>query len=272
MLHPVSPNALLRIAHSSQCTLLSLRASISSAHYHHAHNTFRHTSPPSRQLHDHPAAHDPRDQQASSPPPISTVNDAEIAHFSRLSALWWDERGEFALLHKMNPHRVRFIREKVLEVQRDERPYSGLGAATTTPLLECSRVLEGMDVLDVGCGGGILSEVRLFLFSLPASNEPNKSPSTFPPSLAPSQGRTRFSEFVIDYSFRVSRVSGQTRSPSTRRRRISASRRATLNRTRASQRYRSAMRRLRCSYRRRSGSISFARWRSLSMWTTRLRS
>lgn len=165
MLHPLN-NALLRIAHSSQSTLLPLRASISSAHYRHAHNIFRHTTPPSRHLHDHPAAHNPRDQQASSPPPISTVNDAEIAHFSRLSALWWDERGEFGLLHKMNPHRMRFIREKVLEVQRDEQPYSGLGAATATSPLESGRVLEGMDVLDVGCGGGILSEVRFFsLFS-----------------------------------------------------------------------------------------------------------
>lgn len=65
----------------------------------------------------------------------------------------------------MNPHRVRFIREKVLEVQRDEQPYSGLGAATATSPLESGRVLEGMDVLDVGCGGGILSEVRPFLAS-----------------------------------------------------------------------------------------------------------
>ena len=77
-------------------------------------------------------------------PPFSTVNDAEIAHFSRLSALWWDERGEFALLHKMNPHRMRFIREKLLH--NDD-------AAET-------RFSE-LDVLDVGCGGGILSEVKL---------------------------------------------------------------------------------------------------------------
>ena len=69
-------------------------------------------------------------------PSFSTVNDAEIAHFSRLSALWWDERGEFALLHKMNPHRMRFIREKLLP-----------------------DACVGLDVLDVGCGGGILSEV-----------------------------------------------------------------------------------------------------------------
>ncbi|KAH9044023.1 3-demethylubiquinone-9 3-methyltransferase [Lactarius hengduanensis] len=71
-------------------------------------------------------------------PSFSTVNDAEIAHFSRLSALWWDERGEFALLHKMNAHRMRFIREKLL--------------------LDSSRALAGLDALDVGCGGGILSE------------------------------------------------------------------------------------------------------------------
>ena len=268
MLHPVTSNALLRIAHSGQCILLPLRASISSAHYRHAHNIFRHTSPPSRQLHDHLAAHNPRDQQASSPLPISTVNDAEIAHFSRLSALWWDERGEFALLHKMNPHRVRFIREKVLEVQRDERPHSSLGVATATSPLESSRVLEGMDVLDVGCGGGILSEVR---FSFSSRFPPPKSRIS-PPPLSRSQGGMRLSGFVIDCLFRVSLVSAQTHSPSTRRRIISASQRATLSRTRASQRYRSAMRRLRCSCRRRSGSMSSARWRSLSMWTTRLRS
>ncbi|KAI9440848.1 ubiquinone biosynthesis O-methyltransferase [Lactarius indigo] len=76
-------------------------------------------------------------------PPFSTVNDAEIAHFSRLSALWWDERGEFALLHKMNAHRMRFIREKLL---------------LDPPPAEPSRALAGLDALDVGCGGGILSE------------------------------------------------------------------------------------------------------------------
>ena len=198
MLHPINSNALLRIAHSSQSTLLPLRASINSAHRCHAPRTFRHTS---RQGHDHPAA--AAHQPASFPPPLSTVNDAEIAHFSRLSALWWDERGEFALLHKMNPHRMRFIREKVLEVQHDERqPYSGPGTATATSPLESSRVLEGMDVLDVGCGGGILSEVCLFRFP-PWSNDPNKHlPSTSPPSPTPrvgwggGGGARFFSEFV----------------------------------------------------------------------------
>ncbi|KAJ7494737.1 S-adenosyl-L-methionine-dependent methyltransferase [Mycena galericulata] len=78
----------------------------------------------------------------------SSVNPAEIAHFSRLSSQWWDEAGEFSFLHQMNPVRVRFIREKLLEIARDEQP----------ALEPTASVLKGLDVLDVGCGGGLLSE------------------------------------------------------------------------------------------------------------------
>ncbi|KII87375.1 hypothetical protein PLICRDRAFT_43007 [Plicaturopsis crispa FD-325 SS-3] len=77
----------------------------------------------------------------------SSVNETEIAHFSRLSSLWWDEQGDFGLLHKMNPVRMRFIREKLLEISREEK------GEDTAP-----NVLRGLDVLDVGCGGGLLSE------------------------------------------------------------------------------------------------------------------
>ncbi|KAJ7066959.1 S-adenosyl-L-methionine-dependent methyltransferase [Mycena amicta] len=77
----------------------------------------------------------------------STVNAAEIAHFSRLSSQWWDETGEFSFLHQMNPVRIRFIREKLVETARDQQP-----------LFQESAALYGLDVLDVGCGGGLLSE------------------------------------------------------------------------------------------------------------------
>ncbi|KAJ7475852.1 S-adenosyl-L-methionine-dependent methyltransferase [Mycena latifolia] len=80
----------------------------------------------------------------------SSVNPAEIAHFSRLSSQWWDETGEFSFLHQMNPVRMRFIREKLLEVARDDQPT--LDESTS------ASVLKGLDVLDVGCGGGLLSE------------------------------------------------------------------------------------------------------------------
>lgn len=46
--------------------------------------------------------------------PQSTINQDEIAFFSRLSALWWDEQGEFGMLHRMNPVRMQFIREKLV--------------------------------------------------------------------------------------------------------------------------------------------------------------
>ena len=46
--------------------------------------------------------------------PRITINEAEIAHFSRLSSEWWDEHGEFGFLHKMNPARMELIREKLL--------------------------------------------------------------------------------------------------------------------------------------------------------------
>ncbi|KAF7330533.1 Ubiquinone biosynthesis O-methyltransferase, mitochondrial [Mycena venus] len=80
----------------------------------------------------------------------SSINPAEIAHFSRLSSQWWDEAGEFSFLHKMNPVRIRFIREKLLEVARDEQPALNEPAS--------GSILKGLDVLDVGCGGGLLSE------------------------------------------------------------------------------------------------------------------
>ena len=162
LLHTITQSPLLHVARPSQSTRVLLCPSTRSSLRHRARNLSRHhqtTLLSSRHHHDYPAGHPPRAGEPhlpAPPPPVSTVNDAEISHFSRLSALWWDERGEFALLHKMNPHRIRFIREKVLEV------LDATSTATSTPVppsLDSPRVLEGMDVLDIGCGGGILSEV-----------------------------------------------------------------------------------------------------------------
>lgn len=91
-------------------------------------------------------------QTASISPGYGTgsVNASEIAFFSRLSSQWWDEQGEFGLLHKMNPIRMQFVREKLLEAARDDEVDVDDGG-----------VLRGMEVLDVGCGGGLLSEVRM---------------------------------------------------------------------------------------------------------------
>lgn len=76
----------------------------------------------------------------------STIDPAEVSKFSRLASTWWDTRGPFAQLHRMNPVRVEFVTR---QVARGREVMTG-GA----------EPLRGLRVLDVGCGGGILSEVR----------------------------------------------------------------------------------------------------------------
>lgn len=74
----------------------------------------------------------------------STVDAADVARFSAIAAEWWDETGKFRPLHRFNPVRLAYIREKALaRFGRD-------GAAR--------RPFEGLALLDIGCGGGLLSE------------------------------------------------------------------------------------------------------------------
>jgi 2-polyprenyl-6-hydroxyphenyl methylase / 3-demethylubiquinone-9 3-methyltransferase len=74
--------------------------------------------------------------------PAPSVDPAEVAKFSAMAAEWWNPAGKFAPLHKFNPVRLRFIRETAAEHFRRQ----GL------------RPFEGLNLLDIGCGGGLLSE------------------------------------------------------------------------------------------------------------------
>ncbi len=74
----------------------------------------------------------------------TSIDPDEVERFSRIAAEWWDPRGKFAPLHKFNPVRLEFIREQALvRFGRDA------GAR---------RPFEGLRLLDIGCGGGLLSE------------------------------------------------------------------------------------------------------------------
>jgi 2-polyprenyl-6-hydroxyphenyl methylase/3-demethylubiquinone-9 3-methyltransferase len=76
--------------------------------------------------------------------PGATVDPAEIARFSALSAQWWDPRGKMRPLHRLNPVRIGFVRDVACEkFCRDPRR------------LDC---FAGLRILDIGCGAGILSE------------------------------------------------------------------------------------------------------------------
>ncbi len=74
----------------------------------------------------------------------STVDDTEIAKFEAMAAEWWDPTGKFKPLHLMNPVRLGYIVDQInTEFNRD---------ATSL------RPFEGLRILDIGCGGGLLSE------------------------------------------------------------------------------------------------------------------
>ncbi len=73
-----------------------------------------------------------------------TVDAAEVAKFSAIAAEWWNPLGKFAPLHRFNPVRLRFIRETASQHFRRD-------PATLRPF-------EGLTLLDIGCGGGLLSE------------------------------------------------------------------------------------------------------------------
>jgi 2-polyprenyl-6-hydroxyphenyl methylase / 3-demethylubiquinone-9 3-methyltransferase len=74
----------------------------------------------------------------------TTIDPKEAAHFGGLAAEWWDPRGSSAMLHRLNPVRLRYIRAAI------DAHWDG-DAATFEPL-------AGRSALDVGCGAGLLCE------------------------------------------------------------------------------------------------------------------
>src|ERR1700761_1434656 len=79
----------------------------------------------------------------ASPPP-STIDPNEAAHFGKMAAEWWDPKGSSAMLHKLNPARLSYLRERV------DAHWHGDNASFTP--------LAGKSALDVGCGAGLLCE------------------------------------------------------------------------------------------------------------------
>jgi len=77
-------------------------------------------------------------------PSAGTVDDDAVAHFARLAGQWWDPRGPWATLHRFNPVRLAYIRDQAaVYFSRDPGRLDSL---------------HGLRILDIGCGGGVLSE------------------------------------------------------------------------------------------------------------------
>ena len=74
----------------------------------------------------------------------TTINKEEIQKFSRIADEWWDVKGKFKPLHMFNPIRIEYITENIkkhYKIKNDK-----------------TNFLEGLNILDIGCGGGLISE------------------------------------------------------------------------------------------------------------------
>ena len=74
----------------------------------------------------------------------TTINKQEIQKFSKLADEWWDVNGKFKPLHMFNPIRIEYITENIkkhFKIKKDK-----------------ANSLEGLKILDIGCGGGLISE------------------------------------------------------------------------------------------------------------------
>lgn len=83
-------------------------------------------------------------RETKSTPAGASVDPTEIARFAALAGEWWAPDGTFAPLHRLNPLRLRFIRDRVAA-------HTGCDARADQPL-------KGVRILDIGCGGGLLCE------------------------------------------------------------------------------------------------------------------
>ncbi len=78
-----------------------------------------------------------------------TASPEEVSRFTEMADSWWDEGGKFRPLHQLNPPRISFIRDHIAS-------HFGRPAAEERPF-------KGLELLDIGCGGGLLSEPMLGL-------------------------------------------------------------------------------------------------------------
>jgi 2-polyprenyl-6-hydroxyphenyl methylase/3-demethylubiquinone-9 3-methyltransferase len=111
--------------------------------------------------------------------PGSTVNRHEVAQFAALAGEWWDETGGMRMLHRLNPIRIGYIRDHALAA------FGG-----DAKRLDC---LKGLRILDIGCGGGILSEPLARLGAGVVGIDPGSG------AIDAARAHAALTEVVVDY-------------------------------------------------------------------------
>ena len=94
-----------------------------------------------------------RRQMSSGTTGSGSVDEAEMRRFQQWAKAWWVPGGEYEALHRMNDLRVPLITNPLANMRKNQ----GEGYSDAEPLL-------GLNILDIGCGGGILSEVLEIIY------------------------------------------------------------------------------------------------------------
>lgn len=118
--------------------------------------------------------------------PRSTANldNAEVERFQRMAKAWWDPTGKFRPLHQIGPVRLAYVRDELLT--HFSRPAGGL------------KPLTGLKIIDIGCGGGLISEPLCRLGATVTGIDPGKMNIDIAKSHAEPQG--------LDIDYRVATV------------------------------------------------------------------
>jgi 2-polyprenyl-6-hydroxyphenyl methylase / 3-demethylubiquinone-9 3-methyltransferase len=116
---------------------------------------------------------------ATHDPAAGSVDAGEIERFQRLAGAWWDPDGEFRPLHKLNPVRLGFIRDRLA---------AAFGRDIRRP-----RPFAGLRLLDIGCGGGLVSEPLARLGLAVTGIDAGEA------SLAVARGHAAESGVAVDY-------------------------------------------------------------------------
>jgi 2-polyprenyl-6-hydroxyphenyl methylase / 3-demethylubiquinone-9 3-methyltransferase len=118
-------------------------------------------------------------QKPQRQPAQSTVDPAEVERFSALATEWWNPRGKMAPLHKFNPVRIGYIRDQAAaRFARDPKRLDSM---------------KGLRMLDIGCGGGLLSEPLARLGADMVGVDPSGT------NIAAAKEHAEQSELAIDY-------------------------------------------------------------------------
>ena len=107
------------------------------------------------------------------------IDEAEVARFDAVAAQWWDPNGKFAPLHAMNPVRLDYAVDQIAAEHGRDR----------TSL----RPFEGLSVLDIGCGGGLMAEPMTRLGARVTGIDPS------PETVSVARAHARTSGLAIDY-------------------------------------------------------------------------